>query len=524
MATHRLPRRRGRDHLGRDADPPGGRRAGRARDPVRLARRDVADQLPAARPRGDGQREAAGHRRAGRVGAGARGVRRDPGVRLGGGVRGGARTRDELRRTTVDGARRAARRPSVRRRGAPRPRRRAGDRLGRPPSAGGGLAVAPRRAPIPAPRPPRRERRARPRSPPPARRSGRHRPAAAAVARPSAPRPGRASSSGSSCWSLAVVVAGVAAYLFLPSAEITVTPQIEAVGPISLTVRADPDATAVDEAGGVIPAQTLEIPVEVSGDFPATGKRVETTAATGGVRWTNCDPSAAYTIPRGTIVRTASGDRVRPRRGRVPAGGDHLRQRRQRERQVPVQRGRRHRGRGGSGRQRRRRAPSASSRPATTGTSCAVNNPRPRPAARTRSSPGSPKKDVDAALASLADGPRGPVRDRSSRTRRASRPAPPCSRRPPCSASRRPPSDPQTLVDQEVETFTLGLTATGTVLAVDASPVEAIARRPCGRGHRPATSWSTGSTQVVVGDATVATGDRDVPGRGLREAAPAGGR
>ena len=29
-----------------------------------------------------------------------------------------------------------------------------------------------------------------------------------------------------------------------------VTPQIEAVGPVSLVVRADPDATAVDETGG----------------------------------------------------------------------------------------------------------------------------------------------------------------------------------------------------------------------------------------------------------------------------------
>ena len=106
---------------------------------------------------------------------------------------------------------------------------------------------------------------------------------------------------------LAVVAAGAAAYLVLPSAEISVTPQIEAVGPIDVTVRADPAATAVDEVAGVIPAQSVDVPVEVSGEFTATGKRTETTPATGGVRWKNCDPSASYTIPRGTVVRTASG-------------------------------------------------------------------------------------------------------------------------------------------------------------------------------------------------------------------------
>ena len=105
-----------------------------------------------------------------------------------------------------------------------------------------------------------------------------------------------------------VVIAGVtAAMLVLPAADITVTPRIEPVGPIAITVTADPQATAVDPDALVIPAQALEIPVEVSGEFPATGKRVEETRAKGTVRWTNCDPTAAYTIPRGTIVKTSGG-------------------------------------------------------------------------------------------------------------------------------------------------------------------------------------------------------------------------
>ena len=63
---HRLPRRRRRDHVRRVPDPRRGRRAGGARAPVRVAGRDVADQLPAARPRGARHRPAAGHRGAGR--------------------------------------------------------------------------------------------------------------------------------------------------------------------------------------------------------------------------------------------------------------------------------------------------------------------------------------------------------------------------------------------------------------------------------------------------------------------------
>jgi hypothetical protein len=107
---------------------------------------------------------------------------------------------------------------------------------------------------------------------------------------------------------LLVVGAGaVAAVTVVPSADITVTPHIETIGPISFTVTADPAATAVDPAAGVIPATTLRIPVTASGEFQATGRKVVKEAATGAVRFSNCDPSAAYRIPSGTIVQTRSG-------------------------------------------------------------------------------------------------------------------------------------------------------------------------------------------------------------------------
>ena len=66
---------------------------------------------------------------------------------------------------------------------------------------------------------------------------------------------------------LVIVVAGVAAYIFLPSAQIAVTPKEEPIPPISLTVRADPDATAIDAESGVVPAERLEVPVLVSQSF-----------------------------------------------------------------------------------------------------------------------------------------------------------------------------------------------------------------------------------------------------------------
>lgn len=105
----------------------------------------------------------------------------------------------------------------------------------------------------------------------------------------------------------ALIVGGVAGYLLLPTATITVTPAVSTVGPVEVTVRADPTATEVDVDAGVIPAQRIPLEVTASGTFEATGQRVEETAASGTVTWTNCDPTESYTIAAGTVVRTASG-------------------------------------------------------------------------------------------------------------------------------------------------------------------------------------------------------------------------
>src|SRR5260370_433360 len=90
--------------------------------------------------------------------------------------------------------------------------------------------------------------------------------------RPPGPRRGRAPG-----------VMGVGGYLILPAADITVTPSKEAIGPLPLTITADPLATAVDTANGVVPAVGLEVPVDVTETFTTTGVRTELKAAKGSV-------------------------------------------------------------------------------------------------------------------------------------------------------------------------------------------------------------------------------------------------
>ncbi len=326
---------------------------------------------------------------------------------------------------------------------------------------------------------------------------------------------------------LAVVAAGAAAYLVLPSAEISVTPQIEDVGPIDVTVRADPAATAVDEVAGVIPAQSVDVPVEVSGEFTATGKRTETTPATGGVRWKNCDPSASYTIPRGTVVRTASGvaftidESVFLPVAVISGTGTNLGLKCQTSevaitavKEGPA---------GNVDAGTIRIVPARYNRTLIT-----VNNPKATTGGSREEFTRVSKKDVDAALATLEE-------DLQAQFQAALEDpvgVPAGATLFPETAvlgESAPSVDPESLVNQEVESFTLGLTADGTVLAVDASPVEAIAESALRDAVKPGYELIDGSTKVVVGDGTVdgttvvfaAAGTaeqvRPVDGEGLRQ-------
>ena len=112
---------------------------------------------------------------------------------------------------------------------------------------------------------------------------------------------------------LVLLVGGVGAYLLLPSATITVTPKEESVGPIAMTIEADPSATAPDATSDppVVPAETVSVDVATSASFPATGKRVEQAKATGTVRFRNKDFTSSNTIPAGSVVSTQNGVRFK---------------------------------------------------------------------------------------------------------------------------------------------------------------------------------------------------------------------
>lgn len=106
---------------------------------------------------------------------------------------------------------------------------------------------------------------------------------------------------------LIVLALLVAAALVLPSASVVVVIRPEALGPIRLTVTADPSASAPDPSRGLVGAERTTFPLSASGTFPATGTKVTETKATGAVRWQNCDPTRSYRIPSGTVARTAAG-------------------------------------------------------------------------------------------------------------------------------------------------------------------------------------------------------------------------
>ncbi len=110
---------------------------------------------------------------------------------------------------------------------------------------------------------------------------------------------------------LVVVVGAVAAYLLLPSATIAITPRQETIGPTSFQVVADPSVSEPDLEAGVVPATVIEVPLEASDTFAATGKRVEEQRATGTVRFENLDFTATNSIAKGAVVSTESGIRFR---------------------------------------------------------------------------------------------------------------------------------------------------------------------------------------------------------------------
>jgi hypothetical protein len=104
-----------------------------------------------------------------------------------------------------------------------------------------------------------------------------------------------------------VLVVGLGAFFFYPSATVAVTLREEPVGPMNLSVTVDPTISTSNDQKATIPGVKEAFPVEVSGSFPATGVNVVETAATGTVTFSSENTFLAVPIPAGTKVSTASG-------------------------------------------------------------------------------------------------------------------------------------------------------------------------------------------------------------------------
>ena len=117
--------------------------------------------------------------------------------------------------------------------------------------------------------------------------------------------PPRAIAIGLAILLVAIIVGGAAAFTFLPTATIVVTPETRTVGPLELTITADPAVTEPDVGALLVPARTFTYDVAATQTFPATGVRIEEATASGSVTFENCSTQNAN-IPQGTLVGTTS--------------------------------------------------------------------------------------------------------------------------------------------------------------------------------------------------------------------------
>jgi len=296
----------------------------------------------------------------------------------------------------------------------------------------------------------------------------------------------------------------VFAVTVLPAADISVTPHIETIGPISFTVTADPEATAVDPEVGVIPATTLEIPVTASGEFPATGKKIVREKAKGAVRFTNCDPSAAYRIPSGSIVTTRAGTAfVIDEEVFLPVAGisgtpPNLAVRCTTS-EVSVTADK-------AGEEGNVSAGAIRVVPARYNRSLVrVTNPAATSGGSREEFPRVKQEDVDAAIAQLKTDTQAQFESELENPDTV-----------PEGTTVFPETavmtglatdvDPASLVGKEVATFTLSMTGTGTVQAVDATPIEAIAEERLASSISDGYELVPGSISVDVGEGSVVDG------------------
>lgn len=302
---------------------------------------------------------------------------------------------------------------------------------------------------------------------------------------------------GGAILALALLVGAVGIYLLLPSATITVTPRTERIGPIPVTVVADTTATRPDPTRGVVPAKRLSIPVAVNNTFSATGKRVELTKATGTVRFENLDPTSTNRILAGSVVRTASGVRFRTQASitvpRAELVGLQIFPARASVKVTAVD----------GGPDGNVELGSITIVPSGENSFfLKVTNPEATSGGTSTEFSRVTQADVDGALAalnlSLEQAFQEAMADPSLETDGAT--VFPSTGQ---LGDRTPDVAPDSLVGQEVTTFALGLSADGTVIAVDEGPVSSLADPKIQAAVSPGYELVPGSTNVEVGEAVV---------------------
>jgi hypothetical protein len=296
----------------------------------------------------------------------------------------------------------------------------------------------------------------------------------------------------------------VAAVTVLPTADITVTPRIETIGPIEFSVTADPAATTVDPEAGVIPATTVQVPVTVSGEFPATGTKVVREKATGGVRFTNCDPSSAYTIPKGSVVSTRSGigfeldESVFLPVAGISGSPPNVSVRCSTS-EVAVTAAK-------SGPDGNVDAGEIRVVPARYNRNLVrVTNPSATSGGSREEFPEVTRQDVDAAVAKLNEDALAQFQadlDDPATLPEGTTVFPETA----AIGELTPDVDPTTLVEQQVETFTLSLSGSGSAQAVDVSPIEAIAAQRLEDAIGEGYELVDGSTTIDIGEGSVVGG------------------
>jgi hypothetical protein len=304
---------------------------------------------------------------------------------------------------------------------------------------------------------------------------------------------------------LALVVGGVGAYLFLPTATAVISPRESAIGPIDLRIVADPNAAAADPDARVVPAISKDVPVEASQTFAVTGKRVEEASATGTVRFRNKDFTSTNTIPRGSIVSTEGGRRFRTQRAvtvpRAELVGLQVFPASATVKVEAVNAG-----------------PEGNLEPNTIlvvprgedPVTLDVTNPEETTGGKREEFPRVVQADVDAATkaidAQLASSFAAQLADPSLA-------ADGTTVFPDTAALGEATYtvDPATLLGKEVESFDLGATATGTVLAVDETAVQHVAEANIGRQVQPGHALVDGSSEVDPAPGLVENGSITFP-------------